>query len=833
MLSTVPDFFLKLLKKIRLTYIVEIGIIVWLSLYATTQFANFDPDYHIGGLESENVTASAHYLDWALKHLGYIPQWQMLSNKGMPFMDEAYNFVLNPFNFLPVALYGDNNGIKVIVILHFALAGIGGWYLAQSLGMGTVGRMVLGALLVVKGNMTGTFGAGFLQLAIAQAYLPWVLAGALGMAHHPTKRAPPILTALSLALLWFCGTIYYILPAVLLVIFVLLIYGIRFDWNAMRLRVDLPLLRRFIVTGILTFGLMAVSVITIGLNFGLVGNHPDQNVLEGIKFSTLLYQIVEPDMLFSGLFAEFSYSYIAPLWFFALLFVFIPPIRAFHVGADRTKDGRLWAIGILGAGLFLAWGASLPPFPWMYANLPIISQWRYPERMLAVATFMIIFLLAYRIDGLYRALRVNINYRGRRTAIVAKFLVSVSVFVAAGLAIGEVYRNYYRWGYVYPEDRNLKSCTEWYIAHYPNEFLSIQKRDFASMASLLRNGVRMATIGAAYYVHGKPSTLTNLYMTDIPARYYMPAWDQTPPNLREAGYLPVVDSPPVSSEYLDTNCLWLDPDAPPYAFSVTYDYLQVADLPLLMDQLRGVTYLARIPEHIWLRAAPLPDKQTVVIAQDVAYPGWTVYVDGRAAQLESVGGVLGVVLPPGDAPVLVEFVYTATTFKIGGLITLVTAIGAVLYLLEAERYRARVASALRRLRSGILPPIRVPAPAIPTAPRILPRRAPTVTGVPYEAPQSTPAPLLSVEENAPNGVTAYVEGQAITPAVQVAAERTIIRIVVPPSNRPTHVEVAVPAAAPVPATSGGDKTTQRGLLALVGMAMAMLFWLANDRKPKR
>jgi hypothetical protein len=86
--------------------------------------------------------------------------------------------------------------------------------------MGFLGRLLLGALMVLKGNMESTIGVGFFQLGIAQAYLPWVMAGALAIPRYPTRRYPPILLAVSLALMFYCGTLFYVLPAVILAGFV-------------------------------------------------------------------------------------------------------------------------------------------------------------------------------------------------------------------------------------------------------------------------------------------------------------------------------------------------------------------------------------------------------------------------------------------------------------------------------------------------------------------------------------------------------------------------------------------------------------------------------------
>ena len=68
-----------------------------------------------------------------------------------------------------------------------------------------------------------------------------------------------------------------------------------------------------------------------------------------------------------------------------------------------------------------------------------------------------------------------------------------------------------------------------------------------------------------------------------------------------------------------------------------------------------------------------------------AYSGWEVWVNGTAATLQSVGGQVGVLLPSGEGSYDILFAYRPPLFFAGGIITLVTWITAVGYLLRAER----------------------------------------------------------------------------------------------------------------------------------------------------
>jgi hypothetical protein len=107
-----------------------------------------------------------------------------------------------------------------------------------------------------------------------------------------------------------------------------------------------------------------------------------------------------------------------------------------------------------------------------------------------------------------------------------------------------------------------------------------------------------------------------------------------------------------------------------------------------------ITNFVQYPDQIGLAVDASPNESLVVTVQEVAYPGWMVEVDGEPARLESVGGLLGVVLPAGSGQHIVHFAYRPPLLFLGGVITLMTAVVCVGYLLRAdllvpERWRLR------------------------------------------------------------------------------------------------------------------------------------------------
>jgi hypothetical protein len=129
------------------------------------------------------------------------------------------------------------------------------------------------------------------------------------------------------------------------------------------------------------------------------------------------------------------------------------------------------------------------------------------------------------------------------------------------------------------------------------------------------------------------------------------------------------------------------------------------------------------------------------------------------------------------------------------MITLITAVAAILYLLRAERLR-RIFHPIRlRVRSTV--------------------------------PQ--PAPILVPERMYPETSLQPSENSNMLPVIQpirvessTVSEGNVIRVVVPPSNVPSLVEVVIP-----------NRRTGIAVTVLAGLGMVLLYLLAWQRRPKR
>ncbi|MBC7814033.1 MAG: hypothetical protein H7175_22965, partial [Burkholderiales bacterium] len=387
-------------------YAVEIAAICVAGAWVTENYLRNNPQERITGGEEEWITSSSYFAAKALHEYGYIPLWDPFWEYGRPLIENPVSFITNPFSFIPSVLYGGTQGIKISAAVTVILAGIGGWVLAYSLGLGTLGRVLLAMLLIGKGGMIGMMREGYFQLGGSQAYIPWVMAGML-LTMRTRSRWPIVLTAVSFTLLFFAGNLWFTLPTLILMGLLALSHAFMGDNTERRAR-----LQRLIFAGVLTVTLSMVVLLPAGLNFNRIGNHPEENgggwyADMGDIFRTYTEPLVDihmPNETIStwGFFGHIYIAYVTPVWLVILLFLLLPPALRMLYRPALRDEWRIWAVGIIMIAFCTLWGAGRLGL--LYEIIPPLRQWRFVGRALAVAAFWIAVLIAMRADGLWRAL---------------------------------------------------------------------------------------------------------------------------------------------------------------------------------------------------------------------------------------------------------------------------------------------------------------------------------------------------------------------------------------------------------------------------------------------
>lgn len=648
-----------------LAVLVELGIVILVALSVTTAYLNPTPDRRLTGGEAEWLTNSAYLTSMNLQTEGYIPQWQPWLNFGEPVIENPFSFVLNPFSTLPSWWLGGVIGIKVSVVLAAIIAGIGGWFLGRILNLGTVGRVLLGVLCVGKGNMMAMFATGYFQLAITQAYFPWIIGGTIAILRLRHRRWPLVLTAIAFTFMFWAGNIWYSLPLLMMMSFLSLAHVVHLKHaegeKLFSVSFDGVLIWRMIVCGVLIGGLSAATLIPLWIHRDHIGDHPNETEAGTVAdMGRVLRQFVDGDI---GVYnqhqepgqIQFYYSFIAPLWFVILYFCILPPIPPLYK-PKIPQSWRIWSVALLVAFICTIWGAGgNPVFVFLYTFFPLLAQWRFVGRALAVASFALAILIAVRIDGLWQAFVVDSELwkrvidPGKLPTTIPRGIIAIGIIITCAAAASEVNR---QWT-VFTGTESISTiddvCITWLRDHNPDKQLSVYVPGYVAIDTYIRNRVRLFNVASDFRMIPDAPTLYQGDLTRSLPEYGM-GWDK---NLRsyfaENNYKPVLDSPkPVD----DFNCLFQKTDVFSYAYSIPAAVLAPFHQPgyeLIPGVTTPITSLDRRLDRIALLVDSSPYDSLVVTVQEAAYPGWGVLVDGAPAKIESVGGQIGVVLPPGNA----------------------------------------------------------------------------------------------------------------------------------------------------------------------------------------
>lgn len=699
---------------------IEIAVVLVVAVMASRIYITSSPDYFYSGGEAEWLTSSAYSTHDGLNQHGRIPLWQPLFEAGEPLLENPFAFTFNPFSSAPSLLLGGEAGIRLSVVLTACVAGLGGWFLGHMLGLSLFGRLLLALLMIGKGNMHAMLNTGYFQLGTSQAYMPWVIGGTLAVLRLPQKRWPVPLLALFMTLLYFAGNLWYVLPTVVGAGVIAAVYLVRTGKQV----VDWAGIGRLLMAAVLVILLSAVTLLPLLSNFDRIGRHPPEveagfvvplweNILP-LYVNPDRYQVVHlhnpldpfPYDLSLYTIDEFYFSYVAPAWFLILLLA-LPPYR-FRFGHNQ----RFWWVGLMLFALATLWGAGGQPlFRWLYENIGLLGQWRFVGRALGVGSFWLVVLIALRADYILRHLRIpSLNPVREWGKNCATILLVIGGALAGIDSVMQWERS--QTGILQPTRPTIDQCLQTLRQQNPDRQLTIWQGEYQIIRSLLHNRIRTWDIQADFEMNGLPGDFEANLAYSLPE--YLLLWN----DFLVKDYLASLPNyePSMESRYgeIGLPCLYRNPQALPYAYMLPADSVP-EPLPLRIPiPFYGEFYdLASYPPDLVtpIRALnPAPDQIAAVVntpridgmlfvAQERAYPGWRVEVNGQAAPLKSYGGLVAVELPAGDAPVSVYFEYRPPLLLTGGWISVLTGLGCIVYLVFGKRLLFSLWSVARRLKS--------------------------------------------------------------------------------------------------------------------------------------
>lgn len=387
----------------------------------------FNPTVKQAALEHERLVGTLLPVKIGLESFGQLPTWNPYLSSGIPQINNGFNYLFNPVLSLPVILLGGVQGSKLATILTLLIAGYNMWALGLALGFGALARVTCAALYLMSGSLIAKFSGGHFQLAASLAWPPLVIA-CLWWTLRGSNRFAPIAAGLSFALLFYSGNIYYALHtalsgAVIVALLVLPHHSGR--WSLRRDR-----LKRALLAGVFAFGFSALQFFPVWETrdyvtheiqaFEMDGSLQRDYTLAQAAVNLLYpwehwYSLQAPD--YSGMIGSVDYAYIGPATFLMIGLGLAGALlsRPTLEGLRNSGRGAAALAALILAPLMMVWGAGTTSVvPWLYANVPLLGEFRFVGRALAFAALWWIVLAGIGLDLFWRASAVR--FRAGETA---------------------------------------------------------------------------------------------------------------------------------------------------------------------------------------------------------------------------------------------------------------------------------------------------------------------------------------------------------------------------------------------------------------------------------
>jgi hypothetical protein len=366
-----------------------------------------NPDKRQPGVEHERLAGTLLPVFIGLERYGQIPTWNPYLSSGKPIINNPFSYLFNPFYSLPVLLLGGVQGSKLATALALLLAGWNMWALARAIGAGAVGRVTAGALYMMSGGLAAKFFTGHFQLGLSLAWVPLVFAGLWWTLHSRDRRAP-ILMAAAFALLFTSGNIYYTLHTLVCSAVIFAVHVVERSEGRRVFRWDR--LRRVALGAAFAVGLSALQFFPVLATARYIIHDGDPGLVGRYSLAQAAVNLIHPwddwgtfEQPIFGLLVVVDYNYIGPAPF--LLVGAAGAVGLARRGRSRKYGASPWlALGL--ALAMMVWGAGQTPIiQELYANIPLLAQFRYVGRALAVASLWWIVLAGLAAETLWETAR--------------------------------------------------------------------------------------------------------------------------------------------------------------------------------------------------------------------------------------------------------------------------------------------------------------------------------------------------------------------------------------------------------------------------------------------
>ncbi len=347
---------------------------------------------------------------------GELPLWTTDLFMGLPLLANPQLGTYYPLNWL-TAPFRAPQAIKISILLHSVLAGLGVYYLYRE----AVEKRVMPALLAaLVYSFSGYLGAHVEQINQYQglAWLPFLFA----LYHRTLTRGQPwgdgLLFALAWALQIFCGHTQTVFISGI----GLGVYGIGLGIAAREKPRQIT--GRLMLLAACTLVALLLAIPQLLPSLELIGM---SNRSSGFSAGEVTAFSLSPNLLGRALLPSYDGQLFGE--YVAYLGVIGLGLALWGVAADHLPAGarRLW-IGIALLGLLLALGRASPLFL-LLAELPLFNLFRVPARFLALFTLGMAILAGIGFSAIERASSNEQGQGGSRGAMAVGLTIAVFILL--------------------------------------------------------------------------------------------------------------------------------------------------------------------------------------------------------------------------------------------------------------------------------------------------------------------------------------------------------------------------------------------------------------------
>ena len=645
----------------------QISILFIFTILYCWGFLDLGTTRQLPGNESELFQATIAVLINSLQDYHRLPLWNPYVHTGLPYIADPMLHIYNPVVTLPVLLFGILNGYKIALLLSFFLAAVGMWRLGRVLGFGKLPSLWIGLMYTFAGQPVARFFQGEYLFVFGFAWIPWII-GNLFLLYYDRKPKWIVYCALSIALLYHCGNLYYPFLIVFIIAIFFIVFVISRQSNGL-VPFDKQFFLWLVFVGLLTTGLIAIHL------FPAVQFYPWVTKGEDVQGSHTLFQIwldytskdtFRPDAYQILPAREEFYAYIGVIPFWGLLLF---PLALWK--RDR-RQLLFWVLVIV----FVYFWVAVDQMPWkeFFYNTKFLRQFRHVLRPLIFGSMAIFILAGYGLDSAWKVLAQS-DPKQRETSPGSfrrgfKSALLIALFVIMGIAVWDVFTTNRIHITTLEVDPVPYQVMDWLKKQEPiSSYIRIDPNNQWYLP-VISNRLKFIDMWYPFEDIRRYDNQINLRPVQARPHYLILGKDQSPSEYGQS----------VLVHEVEDNRIYRLVESLPMAFKVNLSELK-SSTP---EELKREDVIELNPLFINTDSVELiekGDEQDILVVLITNYPGWRLRIDGKPAKIENAGGYLATPMMKGVHKY--RFDFQPFPFYLGALISLIS-LGIALVIIRED-----------------------------------------------------------------------------------------------------------------------------------------------------